>query len=145
MKLVAVKQGHSLVAQDRLAIDDLDKIKDGAMVTVEVIKKRSIQHHRRFFALVRFCFEHQREPVRYLTEDAMRAAITISAGHRTELYMADGTLAFMANSIAWDKMDQVAFNEFWRNCCDAIKRHYVPGITDEHIRQGLEDLIGAAA
>jgi hypothetical protein len=145
MKLVAVKQGNALVAQDRLAIDDLDRIKDGSRLMVEVIKKRSIQHHRRFFALVRFCFEHQREPVRYQTEDAMRAAITISAGHRTELYMADGTLAYMANSIAWDKMDQSAFNEFWRNACDAIQRYYVPGITDDHIRQGIMDLIGEAA
>jgi hypothetical protein len=145
MKLVLRKQGHTLIAQDRLAIDDIETIKDGALVTCEVKRSRSIQHHRRFFALVRFCFEHQREPVRYQTEEAMRAAITISAGHRTELYMADGSVAYMANSIAWDKMDQAAFNEFWRLACDAIKRHYVPGITDEHIRQGLMDLIGEAA
>jgi hypothetical protein len=145
MKLILRKQGHALVAQDRLAIDDVEAIKEGALVTCEVKRSRSIQHHRRFFAVVRFCFENQREPVRYLTEDAMRAALTISAGHRTELYMADGTVAYMANSIAWEAMDQTAFNEFWARVCDAIKRHYVPGITDEHIRRGLMDLIGEAA
>jgi hypothetical protein len=145
MKLVARKQDNAIRAETRLAIDELDKIKDGSLVTVEVKKSRSVAHHNRFFALVQFCWEHQREPVRYKTAEAMRAALTISAGHRTEIYMADGTVAYMANSIAWEAMDQTAFNEFWARVCDAIKRHYVPGITDEHIRQGLMDLIGEAA
>lgn len=145
MKLVLVKSGNALVAQDRLAIDDLEKFRDGAVVTCEVKRPRSVQHHRRFFAMVRFCFEHQREPVRYLTEDAMRAALTISAGHRTEIHLPNGTLGYMANSIAFDKLDQAGFNELWDRACDAIKRHYIPGITDEHIRQGIADLIGEAA
>jgi hypothetical protein len=145
MKLVLCKSGNTLVAQDRLAIDDLERYSDGALVTCEVKRPRSIQHHKRFFALVRFCFEHQREPVRYLTEDAMRAALTISAGHRTEIELPDGTRGYMANSIAFDKLDQAGFNEFWTRCCDAITKHYVPGITDEDIRAGIADLIGVAA
>lgn len=145
MKFTARKRARTLVAETRLSIEELDQIKDGTEVMVEVKKPRSIQHHKRWFALVNFCFEHQREPIRYKTAEAMRAAITISAGHRTEIYMADGTVAYMANSIAFDKLDQAAFNEFWRLACEAIKRHYVPGITDEHIRQGIADLIGEAA
>jgi hypothetical protein len=145
MKLVARKSGNALVAQDRLAIDDLDKIKDGAEVMIDVVKKRSLQHHKRFFALVKFCWEHQREPIRYETTEAMRAAILISAGHRIEIHLPDGTLGYMAGSIAFDKLDQTGFNELWRNSCDAIQRHYVPGITDEHIRQGIAELIGEAA
>lgn len=145
MKFTAIKQGNALVAKTRLAIDEMGSLKDGAEVMIEVKKPRSIQHHKRWFALVNFCFEHQREPIRYKTAEAMRAAITISAGHRTELFMADGSVAYMANSIAFDKLDQAAFNEFWRLACEAIKRHYVPGITDEHIRQGIADLIGEAA
>lgn len=145
MKLVLCKSGNTLVAQDRLAVDDLEKFRDGALVTCEVKRPRSLQHHRRFFALVRFCFDHQREPARYLNEDAMRAALTISAGHRSEIALPDGSTGYMPLSIAFDKMDQAAFNEFWARCCDAITKHYVPGITDEDIRAGIADLIGVAA
>lgn len=145
MKLTARKSGTKIIAETRLAIDTLDKIKDGTEVMVEVVKKRSLQHHKRFFALVHFCWEHQPEPIRYETAEAMRAAILISAGHRVEIHLPGGTVGYMASSIAFDKLDQVGFNDLWRNSCDAIQKHYVPGITDEHIRQGIVDLIGEAA
>ena len=108
-------------------------------VKVEVVKPRSIQHHRWFFALVRMVWENI-DHERYPSEDDLRAALTISAGHRIRIELPGGEVAYMARSIAWDKMDQLEFREFTERCLDAIYKHFIPGLHNEAVRRQIESL-----
>lgn len=144
MKLILRKLGTSLVAQDRNAVDDIAKIRDGDLVKCEVVKPRSIAHHRWFFALVRMVWDNC-DTSRYPTEDDLRAALTISAGHRIRIDLPNGEVAYMARSISFDKMDELQFREFTERCLDAIYTHFIPGLTSEAARQQIEEMTSGRA
>lgn len=140
-KLILRKLGTSLVAQDRNVIDDVLKIKEGSLVVCEVKRPRSVEHLRLFFALVRLIWDNC-DTDRYPNEEDLRAALTISAGHRLRIELPNGEVGFAAKSISFENMDQIQFNEFYERVCDAVHKHFVPGLESDAIRREIEMMTG---
>lgn len=144
MKSILMKRGNSLIPTDDEGSDMLAKIKDGAQVIVEVKRSRNPQHHRLYFALVRLVFANLPEAMaaRYPTQDILHNALKVSAGVRTEFTLANGQTGWIPGSIAFEKMDQSEFDAFFDNCVRCVVKYFLPGVTDEQVREQVEQMIG---
>lgn len=125
----------TLVAIDRVASDSLARIPPGDVVRAEIRRIRNIDHHRKFFALLHLIFQNQTV---YSDIDDMREDITIAAGHCSRRHMADGTIIVRAKSIAFDKMDQTAFEDFYERVIDIVCREIIPRLNKDDLRRELQ-------
>jgi hypothetical protein len=97
-----------------------------------------------FWALMSLVWENQ-DTVRYPTVDDLVAAIKIAAGHRTRIELPNGEIGFIPGSIAFHKMDQAAFSDFYDRVCDLIAKHFLPGVSSADLKREVEIMIGLAA
>lgn len=145
MKCLVRKQFGTLRAIDQAGEDALRAIPNGSLVQVEVKRPRNVQHHRLYWALVSLVFESQREPSRYATAEDVHAAIKIAAGLRTRIELPDGTVGYIPGSIAFHKMDQDEFRQFYERVCDLVAKHFLPGVNSDDLKREVESMIGVAA
>jgi hypothetical protein len=141
VKLILSKSGNTLSAVDALAEAAIAKIKDGAHVQCTVTQARNPNMHRLYWALVAKVFDNV-DHDRYPTIEDLHTAIKISAGHRLRVHMPNDVVAFAAKSIAFDKMSQIEFREFFDNVCDVVSRHFLPGLPVGELKAEVESMIG---
>jgi len=139
MKVLVRKQFSTLRPVDEAGEEALRKIKNGSLVQVEIKQPRNVQHHRKYWALVSLVAENTD---RYPDAETVHEAIKVAVGLRTEITMPDGAKAYVPGSIAFNKMDQGEFNAFYDRVCDAVAKHFLPGVTSESLKREVEDLIG---
>lgn len=142
MKFVARKQLGSLRPVDDAGEQILSGIANGDLVMVEVKRPRNIQHHRLYWALVTLVWQNQE---RYPTAEDLHEAIKISVGLRTQITLPNGETGYIPGSIAFHKMGQDEFSQFYDRVCDAIAKHFLPGVTSDELKREVESMIGAAA
>ena len=141
MKFLAAKHLGSLRPVDAAGEDALRKLGNGQLIEVEIKRRRNIKFHRLYWALVTLVWE-QLDETRYPTPDALHAAIKIGVGLRTQIVLPDGTIGFIPGSIAFDKMDDLKFAEFFDRVCNLIARHFLPGVTNAELKAEVASLIG---
>ena len=141
MKITVVKTPGALRPADILGDEAFAKIKNGAMVMVEITRPRNLQHHRLYWALVAKVWDNI-DNDRYPTVNDLHGDIKIAVGLRTRIELPDGTVGFMPGSIAWAKMGQDEFSAFYERVCDAVAKWFLPGVTSEDLRAEVESMIG---
>jgi len=89
------------------------KFKVGETYRAEVKKPRSYRHHCLIFALLSLTYENLPEGLegRYASFDQFRQAVAIAAGHVQELITLDGEILLQPKSVAYDSLDQAAFEK----------------------------------
>lgn len=142
MKLLCMKQFGTLRPIDQAGEDALRKIKHGAVIQVEIKQPRNVQHHRLYWALMSLIAENTE---RYPDAESVSDAVKISVGLRTRIKLPDGTVGFIPGSIAFHKMDQDEFSKFYDKVCDAVSKHFLPGVTSDELKREVESMIGVAA
>lgn len=90
---------------------------DGELVRVKFFKDRNPGHHRLFFGLLQLVYKNQEK---YLSLEALRFAVTIQAGWVDEIKLAGDRVALRPKSIAWGKMDQIEFKDYYAAALKAI-------------------------
>jgi hypothetical protein len=142
LKILVRKQFSTLRPVDEAGEEVLRKLKNGSLVQVEIKQPRNVGHHRKYWALVSLVADNTD---RYPDAETVHEAIKIAVGLRTEITMPDGSKGYIPGSIAFNKMDQGEFNVFFDRVCDAVAKHFLPGVTSESLKHEVEDLIGVAA
>lgn len=142
-KFLAVKNLGSLRAADEAGAEALRGIANGATVMVEVKRPRNLQHHKLFWTLMTVVHENM-DHERYPTVEDLCAAIKIAAGLRQRIELPNGDVGFIPGSIAFHKMDQAAFSEFYERVCDLIAAHFLPGVTSNELKAEVSQMIGVA-
>lgn len=128
-----------LVPADDAAEAALSKIAFGADVQVEIKQPRNIKHHRKFWALANLVAENQEH---YETAEQVVAALKAATGHCDWFPMKDGEhMVAIPKSIAFHKMDQIEFNQFYDRCIAVIARHFLPGVQGDALRSEVEELL----
>jgi hypothetical protein len=89
----------------------------GEIVRVKFYSSRNIRHHRLFFGLLNLVFVNQDK---YLSLEGLRFAVTIQAGYVDEIKLAGDKVTLKPKSIAFARMGQVEFNEFFAAALAAI-------------------------
>ena len=87
----------------------------------EVKKSRNIKFHLKAFALFNLVFDNQE---RYTNLEDLRHDLTIAAGYYTERANLEGEVIREAQSIAFNKMDELAFGEYYDNIIKQIILHF---------------------
>ena len=143
-KFLATKHLGALRPADEAGCEALRRLGNGDVVTVEIKKSRNIRHHRLFWALMTVVHDNM-DTDRYPTVEDLAAAIKIASGLRTRIELPNGDVGFIPGSIAFHKMDQIAFSEFYDRVCDLIAKHFLPGVTSAELKQEVSIMCGVAA
>lgn len=112
-----VKSGDKLLPVDDHTRDEINSYGDGEILRVKFFRDRNPLHHRLFFGLLRLVFFNQE---RYVSQEALRFAVTVQAGYVDEIQLSGDKVALRPRSIAWAKMDQKEFDEFYAAALRAI-------------------------
>lgn len=140
-KFIAQKHLGALRPADEAGSDALRKIANGEIISIEIKRPRNIRHHRMFWALMTIVHDNM-DHERYPTVEDLTAAIKIAAGLRTRIELPNGDVGFIPGSIAFHKMDQAAFGEFYDRVCDLIVKFFLPGVDSEALREEVEIMTG---
>jgi hypothetical protein len=128
LPLLMYRRGATLHPADDLAAEDVRKLKADKPILVECRHPRSLQHHRLFFAMLRKVAQSTPTP---LSEHALLSWIKVETGHVDVLPLGFGQTYMAPASIAFDKMDQAEFREFFDRAVQLICERVVPSL-DSH-------------
>jgi hypothetical protein len=140
-KLIFVKALNSLRPADPAGEDALRKIGNGELVQIEIRKPRSLAHHRMFFALMTIVHDNV-DHESYPTVEDLVAAVKLLTGHRRRIVLPGGQECFVPDSIAFHKLDQLGFSDFYDRVCDLVAKEFLPGVTSEELKAEVEAMIG---
>ena len=137
MKVLFAKHLGALRPADDDAETLLSKLKDGDLVRAEIKVPRNLAHHRKWWKLMQIVYENQDF---YPSAEAVCTAIKLGIGH-TESFRWKGGLVELPKSIAFAKMDQAEFEEFYGRGVDHIVCHIIPGLDRTNLKREVEELL----
>ena len=94
------------VAADEPSLELSRKYKVGEIYRAEIVKPRSYRHHCLIMSLLTLTFENQE---RYDNFTVFRKAVAFAAGHVIEYTSLDGEIIREADSLSYDRLDEVDF------------------------------------
>jgi hypothetical protein len=118
--------GNTLVPDDGLSEERLLSIAEGVPVKATVTVPRNIKFHRLFFKLLDVVFKAQDEPKQFPTEKIFMRELKKAMGFGAFYKDSDGKTDFIEDSIAFDKMDDTEFREFFNRAVDIILINILP-------------------
>ena len=110
MEVLMRKELGGVRPDSESAFKALGNIKSGTVVTVDIKdpRKRSVEQHRLFFALLNRAFDNQSH---FDNINDFRFCLLIRAGFFKSFTMKDGDIIKIADSIAFGNMEQQEFND----------------------------------
>jgi len=114
--------------------DQKKKLKIGEEYLAEIRKPRNIKFHKKFFALIELCFQNQEV---YNNREHMRKQLTMSAGYYDTFVNHKGNTCYEPKSVAFSKMDEAEFSEFYERFCDTVSEFI--GVTNKDIQIQIHD------
>ena len=145
MRLYLTRTMQGLAAADETARDYLRKIKQGATVTAEIVKPRSVQNHRRFFGMLGVVFAtcgDWNSPEELLTELKFRVGLVdkqLVTDRKTGEVIAE---IVKPQSISFAAMEEDEFRAFVDRCIKVICEDMVPGLDDTVLREEVLRAVG---
>ncbi len=111
------------------------KVKAGDSIEAKLTLSRSVGHHKKFFALVRYTFHHMSEDMmaKFPSEEALRLELTLQAGYWSHHTTIAGKEIIYPQSIRFDKMDQIEFEKLYSTIMDVILKWFVSGVDQDEI------------
>ena len=139
-KALCIKFMNGLRPADEAATEYFKKIADRELVMVEVTRPRNLQFHKKYWALISKVWENI-DQERYPSVEDLHAAIKISSGLRTRIELPDGTVGFIPGSIAFHKMNEFEFSDFYNRVVDLIALHFIPNISVPALKEEVEAML----
>lgn len=124
-----VATDHGLVPSDEAAAAICAKLKPRQIVRAEIVRLRSPEQHRLFFALMNVAFEQQSY---YATLEDFVGAVKCALGHCHVTVLPDGNVMQQPKSIAFGNMKQDDFQQFF-NAAEKFLAEKM-GVTVESLR-----------
>ena len=137
MRVLLQKQLGAFRPADDDADALLSKLKPGEFVRAEIRRPRNLGHHRKFWKLMSIVCQNQDF---YKTPEAVCTAIKLHIGH-TETFRYKGGIIELPKSIAFDKMDQAAFEEFYNRAVDCVVAEIIPGLNSADLKREVDELL----
>src|SRR6266700_6347105 len=140
-KLLMIKHLNALRPVDVAAEEAFAKIKQDALVMVEIKQPRHLEHHRLYWVLIGLVWE-QCDTERWPTPEDFSDSVKITAGLRRSIFLPDGGVIYVPGSIAFANMDQIVFAAFFDRVCYVIARDFLPGITVDTLYEEVSFIVG---
>ena len=117
---------------------EMPRLKLGSVVKVKITQARNMKHHRLFFALMNKIFENQET---YETLEDLVNVIKIATGHCHVYRKKNGDPLPVPRSIAFHKMDQTQFDDFYAKVIRLVRENIVPGLDEGALREEIERMV----
>jgi hypothetical protein len=137
-KGVWIKTIGGLKPADALAEETYSQLPLGTEVYAEVSRPRSLGHHKKFFALLKLILENQDH---YKTVDEVLIALKVATGHCYPAETRTGIKVMVPKSIAFSKMDQLAFQKFWDNVVEVVIVKFLPGVNRHELEAEIMTMV----
>ncbi|WP_439287555.1 DUF1367 family protein [Lonepinella sp. BR2904] len=133
--------GGVFVSADDMYLERLNKFENGGLYEIEIKKNNNPRLHGKLFAFFKFCFDHhnaENGDMAFANEakqfNYFRKRLTILAGFFDEFVDFDtGEIRKEAQSLAWDKMDDVERGECLSAVINAALKYVFKNTTDENV------------
>ena len=122
---------------DALAEEVFNGLPLNAEVMAEVTRPRNLARHKWFFKLLNLVHENQDT---YDSIDATLIAVKVALGHCYPMQTRHG-MAMVPKSIAFHKMDEVAFKRFADAFVTLVITKFLPGVTREELEAEIMELV----
>lgn len=131
---------NALYASDGLADSDLSKLPEGVRLKAVITRPRSVPHHRLYWSMLQLVVENC-ESIRDAGQ--LHDLIKIRLGYCDPIQSAKtGDTYLIPRSIAFGKMDQTEFNEFFGQAADFINEEVIPGIGRDTLKKQAQQMLG---
>ncbi len=129
-----------LAPSDRESEILLGGYKVGDIVRAQISKPRNPKHHRKYWALLNLVHEGTAVQDLYPTTDKLHQAIKGALGYYSEVKLPGGKVFQVVDSIAYESMDQQAFEAFYNKVVDVIVTQIVPNLDREDLVREVETM-----
>lgn len=132
---IMAKNNKSFVPTDENGERFLSRIKNGALVEIEIRQPRSLGLHRKLFALMNVVYENQEE---CKSLDELVDACKLGIGHCSLVETNQGVMK-VPKSLSFEAMDNAAFADLYNRALDWATTVAIPGLE----RSALEREVAA--
>ncbi len=132
------RKGEGLIPMDLMSRNYIEKLDAQTVIRAVVTKPRNYDHHKKYFALLHAVYEHQDT---YPSFNSFRSAVAVALGHSESVKLPDGRTILVPGSIAFGKMDQSEFEEFYEKAVDLVLTRIVPGVNREDLERRVLDIL----
>lgn len=126
-----------LEGYDDASAETINTLPPNRPLLASIRQPRNLAHHRKFFALVNLIFDNQSQ---FASKDELIACLKVYVGH-CQVYERKGELIKVPKSIAFDQMDQVDFDDFYRRVLDVVARDLWPSVTVDWLKAAIEEYL----
>ena len=141
-----------LVPADEDSQEALSRVKAGTVIHGKFRRMRNPDFHRKFFALLRFLYEHwqpgELQDPRWKgvtpqkSFERFRKDIIILAGFYESSWRLDGSVRIEARDVSFGKMSQEEFEELYQRVIDVGLQRILPGDYDDvKVREVVDQLL----
>ena len=148
MEITLVKHQNLLMPASHQDQELLGGIKAGQGVTVTLKKKRHIQFHRKYFALLNLGFDawevSEQEYKGVSVEknfERFRKDIVILAGFYTPVTNIKGETRLEAKSISFSNMKENEFNKLYKKTIDVLLKRVLKNYTADDVDRVVNELL----
>jgi hypothetical protein len=139
-----------LVPADEVSANFVGKLIKNDVVTSDFVKPRNYRFHKKWFALIKFAYEHW-EPKNFQDAkwkdvipeksfDRFRKDIIIMSGRFNAVYRVDGSVRIEHQSISFAKMNEEEFKELWSATTTVILERVLTTYTSDDLQQVVKRL-----
>lgn len=130
MELFLLNTASGLVPQYDSDYEEKKKLTIGKTYKAKITVPRNIKYHRKYFALLNLTLQNQDK---YDTIDSLLIEIKLKTGHYELHVTTKGKPVYIPKSIAFNKMDEFAFQDFYSKSLDVVLKYFLTGMTPEQI------------
>ena len=106
---------------------ELRQVGIGDILQAKALDQRNVQHHRKFFALIRVVYDNMPEQFdsHFPTQDDLRHELIKRAGFYKEYIDLKGNKQYRAESISFDSMGQKRFDDLYNRVLDVVVQWFL--------------------
>lgn len=142
---------NALYASDGLAGNDLAKLPEGVRLKATITRPRSVPQNRLYWSMLKLVAENTDA---FPTSEELHQAVKQALGY-SRVYTRKGSqitpeqaaalaeqLIIIQGSIAFTKMDQSAFHDFFDRAADFMTAEVIPGIGRNELEHQAREMLG---
>lgn len=131
-------ENGALYPSDEQAEAYIKRFKIGSDFAAEIKMKRNGKHHRLGMSMLQLVFQNQD---RHDCFDAFMIEVKILTGYVDTHLSSDGAVYYLVKSIAFDKMDELAFGRWKNDALSVVFNRFIPDMSEADQERVINNLI----
>lgn len=139
LSLLLQRKGRALYAADGLAEAELEALPQGVALKATVTRPRSNPQHRLYFAMLKLVADNTDL---IAGSDELHQLVKEALGYSRTVRRKNGHLVTVHGSIAFEKMDGIAFNAFMGKATAFLCEEVIPNLGKEELVAQAKEMLG---